>query len=154
MTVTDETSCNVWLLVRYLQTRGIHPMLFQCWSTVSDAGPTLKQHWDNAPCFLGYQSVTRVDDSWRSLVKIRDDTRRPENIKVSLHEWHCAREQARPNKSLSMTTYRPPPLDRQRSLEVWPFDCGNLNISKVRKNVIPLLLECSSLEKINITTVL
>ena len=26
------------------QTRGIHPMLFQCWSTVFDAGPTLKQH--------------------------------------------------------------------------------------------------------------
>ena len=26
------------------QTRGIHPMLLQCWSTVFDAGPTLKQH--------------------------------------------------------------------------------------------------------------
>ena len=23
-------------------------MLFQCWSTVFDAGPTLKQHWVNA----------------------------------------------------------------------------------------------------------
>ena len=30
------------------QTRGIHPMLFQCWPT--DAGPTLKQHWVNASC--------------------------------------------------------------------------------------------------------
>ena len=26
------------------QTQGIYPMLFQCWSTVFDAGPTLKQH--------------------------------------------------------------------------------------------------------------
>ena len=26
------------------QTQGNHPMLFQCWSTVLDAGPTLKQH--------------------------------------------------------------------------------------------------------------
>ena len=32
------------------QTRGIHPMLFQCWSTVFDAGPTLKQHFVNALC--------------------------------------------------------------------------------------------------------
>ena len=29
------------------QTRGIEPMLFQCWSTVYDGGPTLKQHWLN-----------------------------------------------------------------------------------------------------------
>ena len=34
-------------------TRGIHPMLFQCWPTVFDAGPTLKQHWVNASCLLG-----------------------------------------------------------------------------------------------------
>ena len=25
------------------QTRGVKPMLIQCWSTVYDAGPTLKQ---------------------------------------------------------------------------------------------------------------
>ena len=35
------------------QTRGIHPMVFQSWHTVCDAGPTLKQHWVNAPCLLG-----------------------------------------------------------------------------------------------------
>ena len=28
-------------------------MLFQCWPTVFDAVPTLKQHWVNAPCLLG-----------------------------------------------------------------------------------------------------
>ena len=26
-------------------------MLFQCWPTVFDAGPTLKQHWVNASCW-------------------------------------------------------------------------------------------------------
>ena len=34
------------------QTRGIHPMMFWCWTTVFDAGPTLKQHWVIVPCFL------------------------------------------------------------------------------------------------------
>ena len=24
--------------------RGIHPMLFQCWGSVKDGGPTLEQH--------------------------------------------------------------------------------------------------------------
>ena len=32
------------------QTQGIPPMLFQCWTTVEDGGPTLEQHWENAPC--------------------------------------------------------------------------------------------------------
>ena len=26
------------------ETRDIQPMLFQCWASVEDAGPTLKQH--------------------------------------------------------------------------------------------------------------
>ena len=34
------------------QTRGIHPMLFQCWASVEDGVPTLKQLWVNAPCLL------------------------------------------------------------------------------------------------------
>ena len=29
-------------------------MLFQCWPTVFDAGPTLKQLWVNVPCLLGF----------------------------------------------------------------------------------------------------
>ena len=36
-------------------------MLFQCWATVFDVGPTLKQHWVNAPCLLGaYTRDTRT----------------------------------------------------------------------------------------------
>ena len=27
-------------------------MLFQCWASVEDGGPTLKQYWVNAPCLL------------------------------------------------------------------------------------------------------
>ena len=30
------------------QTRGIHSKLFQCWASVEDSGPTLKQNWVNA----------------------------------------------------------------------------------------------------------
>ena len=36
------------------QTRGIGPILFLCWPAVFDVGPTLKQHWANASCLLGY----------------------------------------------------------------------------------------------------
>ena len=28
-------------------------MLFLCWASVEDGGPTLKQHWVNASCLLG-----------------------------------------------------------------------------------------------------
>ena len=38
------------------QTRDIEPLLFQCWSTVYDAGPTLNQQWLNASCLLGVDS--------------------------------------------------------------------------------------------------
>ena len=42
------------------QTRGIQPMLIQCWSSVFDAGPTLKQHWLNASCLLCGDSAGHV----------------------------------------------------------------------------------------------
>ena len=32
-------------------------MLFLCWSDVEDGGQTLKQHWLNASCLLGYCTV-------------------------------------------------------------------------------------------------
>ena len=35
------------------QARGIRPLLFQCWASVEDFGPTLKQQSVNASCFLG-----------------------------------------------------------------------------------------------------
>ena len=38
---------------------GIHPMLYQCWPTVFDAGPTLKQH-------LGECTVLAGDAVWTS----------------------------------------------------------------------------------------
>ena len=36
------------------QTRDLHPMLVQCWPTVYDVGPTLKQHWMSVSCLLGW----------------------------------------------------------------------------------------------------
>ena len=39
------------------QTRGIHPILFQCWASVEDVGPTLKRHWVKASCLLGLLKV-------------------------------------------------------------------------------------------------
>ena len=35
------------------QTRDVHPVLIQCWSSVFDAGPTLNQHWMKVLCLLG-----------------------------------------------------------------------------------------------------
>ena len=35
------------------QTRGIEPMLGQCWAAVPDGDPTLTQHWLNGSCLLG-----------------------------------------------------------------------------------------------------
>ena len=48
-----DTETSNWLL--YLDKKGAftQSVLFQCWATIFDAGPTLKQHWLNAPCLLG-----------------------------------------------------------------------------------------------------
>ena len=56
------------------KVRGVHPMLFQCWASVCDAGPTLKQHWVNVPFFLGegcdpaplsYASAGQPGSAWK-----------------------------------------------------------------------------------------
>ena len=39
--------------VRTQQARGVDLMLFHCWPSVADAGPTSKQHWFNLSCFPG-----------------------------------------------------------------------------------------------------
>ena len=35
------------------QTQDVESMVFQCWATVCDAGPTLKYHWFNVLYLLG-----------------------------------------------------------------------------------------------------
>ena len=35
------------------QSRDVNPMTVQCWPTVCDAGPALKQLWVNVSCLLG-----------------------------------------------------------------------------------------------------
>ena len=49
---TSRSLIRVHLAIQ--QTRGIHTMLFQCWPTVFDAGPTVRRHWVNDPCLLKY----------------------------------------------------------------------------------------------------
>ena len=42
-------------------------MLFKCWPTVFDAGPTLKQHRVDVPCLLGRQRAPLIsEESWQS----------------------------------------------------------------------------------------
>ena len=40
------------------QTRYVEPMLFYCWASVADNGPTLKRHWLNVSCLLGHNIIT------------------------------------------------------------------------------------------------
>ena len=49
-------SCGIDGLLITQQIGGIHPMLFQCWASVEDGGPALKQHRMNASCLLGRAS--------------------------------------------------------------------------------------------------
>ena len=40
------------IYIWFPRKQGHHPMLFQCWISVFDAGPTFKQHWVDVPCLL------------------------------------------------------------------------------------------------------
>ena len=57
---------NVWPTLLYLslivtrQSRGVHPMLVQCWYDVYDVGPPLNQHWMNASCLPGCTQVCQT----------------------------------------------------------------------------------------------
>ena len=52
--IIDNTGhTSIELIITTQQTRGIHQMLFQCWASVEDGGPTLKQHWMNVSCLPG-----------------------------------------------------------------------------------------------------
>ena len=68
--------CHIIRDNRDSSTRDIHPMLFQCCATVCDAGPTIKQHQVNFPCFLWiceYCFTSPSAQSWQYC-----DTKKPE----------------------------------------------------------------------------
>ena len=44
-------------------------MLFECWPTVSDVGPALKQHWVNVSCLLGSAPVINSRPNTATLTK-------------------------------------------------------------------------------------
>ena len=50
------------IMVSSQQQRGIHPMLFQCWASVEDGGPTLQRHrvnvsvcWDTSDLYYTHR---------------------------------------------------------------------------------------------------
>ena len=56
------------------QILNVVSMLFYCWPSVVDDGPTLKQHWLNGSCLLGYKGspyMPRMYVKLRGLVKFK-----------------------------------------------------------------------------------
>ena len=47
----DGPFITVWR--KSQKTRDVKSMLVQCWTSVSDVGPVLNQHWLNVSCLLG-----------------------------------------------------------------------------------------------------
>ena len=62
--VHHATGVGLWLTytrvysrhTRHTALHSIQPLL-ECWANIKDGGPTLKQHWLNASCLLGYQRL-------------------------------------------------------------------------------------------------
>ena len=52
-----------YITVASQQTTEVHQMLFLCWTSVVDGGPTLKQHWFNTSCFMAWASRPRPPGS-------------------------------------------------------------------------------------------
>ena len=70
-----------WQIYNTQQTRVIHPMLFYCWSTIFDAGPTLKQHWVKASCLLDISRLSIINPA---------NTRHWNNVSLMLaHRLRC-----------------------------------------------------------------
>ena len=44
---------DMWEHLITQQTRYVETMMFQCWASVEDVGPTLKHHCFNVACLLG-----------------------------------------------------------------------------------------------------
>ena len=61
---TKYLSWSQWGFPRKCPYRTEHealkPMVFECWSTVYDAGPTFKQHCFSASCLLGCLAALRL----------------------------------------------------------------------------------------------
>ena len=78
---TTYTLLNLWLKVNadallYQVAWGIYPMLFYCWDTVSDADPTVKQHWMKvSSCLLSYHIWCKITQKCRTITGTmqRDD---------------------------------------------------------------------------------
>ena len=53
------------------QPRDIVPMVFQCWSSVENGGPTLKQHWVNASLVhSGYNNSSDIRKKYFNFIML------------------------------------------------------------------------------------
>ena len=53
---------HIWLDTWFQQTQYVYPALFQCWDSVADGGPALKQRWDNVSRLHGHLQVDLAMD--------------------------------------------------------------------------------------------
>ena len=63
MATTSMYSSSSKLIALTQQTRGIHTILFQCWVSGEDCGPTLKQHCVNAR--VCWEDIMEVVVNWQ-----------------------------------------------------------------------------------------
>ena len=62
------TSCLNKKVQKTEQTRDIEPLLFQCWVSVVDGGPTIKQQWLNISCYKGIRYIKPISGQcWPSV---------------------------------------------------------------------------------------
>ena len=95
----DSTSSSPWLCATSQKTRGIHPMVFQCWATVEDGGPTWKHHWVNASSTvdqhwnnIGWMSRVGWDGKSRSTHSAKANSSKPLLEKYAVTAVHISRQ--------------------------------------------------------------
>ena len=59
------------------QTRHVDPMFFYCWADVADGEPTLKQHWINVSCLMGWGRYYSWIPTNQAFIKENDNSLSP-----------------------------------------------------------------------------
>ena len=74
------------------QARYIETMLFQCWASIEDVGPTLKQHCFSVSCLLGCGKLGRLTNFSGAL-------------SIILQHCHCLRDKLHPLEAISQCRF-------------------------------------------------
>ena len=75
---------------RSQQTRGVEPMLFQCWASAVGGGPTLKQDWFNPSCSLATYTQRALEITIiKGWLMLKGENRTPEALcwHAAQHKW-------------------------------------------------------------------